>query len=115
MFTEKSILTDSIKTVHVYTVEGSTINLTFEMVPEMDINGNFYPDIDFEENKNDNKYDIIPRPDIIELQIKNVTINDTGLFWAYNYGDAESRVKLSITSTCIITCYMFPLCSFCVR
>lgn len=56
-----------------------------------------------------NKYDIIMRPNITEFQIKNVTTNDTGLYWVVKV-DSGNTIQLSISSMYIVT-----LCSFCIR
>lgn len=93
MFSEQPICTDS--TIVVNTVEGSTMNQTFRNEPLRVLHSHRkeYNRIDFEENK----YDIISRH-IINLQIKNVTSNDTGIYWIDYMSDSVFRVKLSITS-----------------
>ncbi|CAG2226349.1 unnamed protein product [Mytilus edulis] len=73
---ELSIITDS-RTV--YTEKESTTNLIFEFDPRIYFWSyrKIYTLIDIETNK----YDIISRPNIIDLQIQNVSANDTGTYW----------------------------------
>lgn len=61
------------------------------------------------------KYDITLRPNIIEFQMKNVTANDTGIYWVDSYEGQFTKVQLSISSMYIVTCCIFPLFTFCIR
>lgn len=114
MLSDQCILTDS-KIITVYTVEGSTMNLTFK----------FDPGLYFKSYRNryklrryikseEKKYDIILRPNITEIQMKNVTANDTGLYWVLYEGQLPA-FQLSISSMYIVTCCIFPTFSFCIR
>ncbi|VDI46712.1 Hypothetical predicted protein [Mytilus galloprovincialis] len=84
----------------VYTVVGSTLNLKFK---------DKSPVIMYRSNRNGHysdyflipdaiKYDIVFRPSIIELQIKNVTTNNTGLYWIEHLDLAPKHLQLSITN-----------------
>lgn len=96
----QSILTNSSSIV--YTIEGSTTNLTFENT-DLEIlllsfrNGSLYSDyLRLEENK----YVIRIRPSIIEFQIINITSSDEGFYWLRH---RIPSLQLTITSKCIVT------------
>ena len=112
---EQSILIEPNSIVNkVYTVEGSTLNLTFkDIVPLMHIrsNGNEYYVGDYVRFET-KKYDSILRPNIIEFQMTNVTANDTGFYWI-DYLDLVSTLQLSIISMYVVTCYMILPGSYC--
>lgn len=112
MISDQSITTDSRMTV--YTVEGSTTNLTFMIESLLDVRtqkDHFYRGIKSDAIKY--MYDIFFRPNIIEFHITNVTANDTGFYWIDL--DQLYELQLSITSMCIVACIMFLMCVFCAR
>lgn len=78
---DQSILTESIITV--YTAEGSTLNLTFNMTnSEIDVRLNkiyIYHNIDYK-NINTKQYAMVLQPKILEFQIINLTTKDTGTY-----------------------------------
>lgn len=98
IISDKSIHTDS--NITVYTIEGSTVNLTFKSI-STDIyfskDGTSYQRVETKRN------DIIVVPDVFEFQITNVTANDTGLYSILNSG-VSSRIRLNITSKFIVMC-----------
>lgn len=77
MLSDQSILTDS-KIITLYTVKGSTVNLTFKI--DTLAYRNSYQILKFKRSEA-KKYDITLRPNITEFQMKNVTANDTGVYW----------------------------------
>lgn len=97
-----SILTDARS---IYTVVGSTLNLKFKdnslsILHNSKRHGHYYDD---RLTSDAIKYDIVIRPSIIELQIKNVTTINTGLYEIDNWKSVSS-LQLSITSMCYTCC-----------
>ncbi|CAC5421334.1 unnamed protein product [Mytilus coruscus] len=91
--------TESIITV--YTAEGPTVNLTFNIIDsEIDVRLNkryIYHNIDHKK-VNTKQYDMVLHPNILEFQKINLTTKDTGIYWLDDQGLSDT-LKLDISKT----------------